>query len=120
MGALKVVVSIVIVLILIFGLLVLSKWVTTSTGYTIWEGKETRIVSCLSNKAILYVSNTCQTCQEQLEIFKTDIRFLRIVNCDILPDRCTGVPNEFPVWEIEGNYLPGLKTLEDLDYLALC
>ena len=120
MGALKVVVSIVIVLVLVFGLLVLSKWVTTSTGYTIWEGKKTRIANCLADKATLFTSNNCPNCEEQLSLFKTDARFLNTINCDQTPNSCKGVPNEFPVWKIEGNFIQGLKNLEDLDYLALC
>ena len=117
----NVVISFIFIFGLVFGLSFVAQWITNATGYSIFEGKDTRIASCLTESGSeLYILNDCAECDKQLGIFKRDVELLTIINCDDAPESCADLPDSYPAWKIHDNLFHGVKDLEDLDYLAQC
>ena len=116
-----VVMSFIFIFALVFGLLFVAQWITNTTGYFIFEGKGTRVASCLTQEnSTLYIINDCTECDKQISLFKNDAQLLTIINCDDSPENCKDLPDFYPAWKIQGNLFHGVKDLEDLDYLAQC
>ncbi len=117
----NVIISFLFIFALVFGLLFVAQWITSATGYSIFEGKGTRIASCLTQAdSTLYLKDDCSECDKQLGLFDRDLELLTIVNCDDNPESCENLPEPYPVWKIKENIFNGVKDLEDLDYLAQC
>ncbi len=109
-----------ILIVLLFGLYYFTGWFSRTTGYVLGEDEKLALVQCLNNKgSVLFISSTCPDCQTQISLFGNDAaRSLNVYTCQSVDD-CPDV-NALPTWQIDGQYYPGLKSLEDLIEATRC
>lgn len=120
MKKLRIAISLLVIFILTLTFLVLANWITSTTGYTIWDGKKARVAQCLSLKGVvLYVSDNCPECEEQKNMFGYDISLLNIVNCDKTPEDCYDTEN-LPLWGVNNEVFSPVSSLNDFEKLFGC
>lgn len=105
---------------LIASLYFFSNWFSRNTGYVLGEDQKIALAQCLSNNnVILYVSSTCFSCENQLDVFGTEAsKHLTIVQCDTIED-CPDVPG-VPSWKVNGEYYTGKQNLNTLQEISGC
>jgi uncharacterized membrane protein len=77
-----------------------------------------------SEGAAMYGTYWCPHCNAQKELFGSAFKYIMYIECDprgvnANPALCAekGI-RRYPTWEINGNYYPGLKSLEELSELS--
>lgn len=74
--------------------------------------------------ATMYGAYWCPHCMQQKELFREAFKYINYVECDPKGRRANpalchekGV-KVYPTWEIEGNFYPGVRSLEELSNLS--
>jgi glutaredoxin len=82
---------------------------------------KTKLAKCLSNNAVLYVSEGCPHCDTQKELFGENFKYLSYIACEENMESCVeaGVRG-VPTWIINEKKYSGVRTLEELRKLANC
>ena len=111
-----------VLVMLVGGLYLFSDWFSKVTGYAFGEDDKIKLAQCLDGKnATLYVSPSCFSCDKQLEDFgETAAKFLKIEECDNVEDPPCSDLKGVPAWEIDGKFIYGHKTLEELGEFSGC
>ena len=83
---------------------------------------EEEIAGCIGERSTLYVQTGCIHCENQLDLFGPNQKYLNIFNC--LDDgwvTCSlkGLEGT-PTWEINGEFLGGVQSLEVLKQATGC
>lgn len=116
----KVIILIAIVIILGFGFVATSKYITKTTGYGVSEEESVIIAQCLKNKGvIMYGTDSCVHCKEQKKQLGSAFRFINYVACEENPDACASLEG-VPAWQINGEMHYGVQEIETLAELAGC
>ncbi len=115
----KVIISLVVLAVLIFGLYAFTNWFSKATGYVVGDNVNNELANCLSERDLkVYVSADCDDCEKQLNIVKEKInRFVEVVPCD---NGIECFAEEFPSWEINGKVYNGLIDLNKLIEISGC
>ena len=109
-----------IAILLIVGLWIIASSITKYTGYAIQENFDD-FAKCLSEKTILYVSETCPHCANQKAMFKDSIKYLNLVECSVEKELCLEKNLEgVPAWEINGEIYYGVQDFEILSDITDC
>lgn len=117
----KVILSFVVLVVLIFGLYFFTDWFSKTTGYLIEdEEEETTLAKCLAEKNVkLYGSKKCPDCKKQRDFFGNGFKFVNYVECNGLGENCQEL-RLVPAWEINGEFYYGLKSLNELKIISGC
>lgn len=98
-----------------------SDWFSKTTGYLIEEDPNSDLAKCLSEKGVkLYGSKKCPDCREQKKIFGDKaFQYINYIECSTSPIDCNNI-RSVPAWKIKNDFYYGIKTLDELRYLAQC
>lgn len=77
------------------------------------------IAQCIGNNAILYVQNGCPHCTTQENMFGDNLEYLNIVTCNDNWENCQDIRGT-PSWEINGQIIVGVKSIEFLQNATGC
>lgn len=76
---------------------------------------------CLNKSSVLYTTSTCSVCKQQKQLFGSNLKFLKVVECDSELELCQALEiQKVPTWIINGKRYTGKKSLEQLSDLSLC
>lgn len=116
----KVFITFFVLVILITGIYLFTDWFSKTTGYVFGEDEKAKLAQCLSGKnSILYISETCFSCDRQLEEFgDTAAVFLRIVTCQNA-ETCAA-EGGVPAWKINEQFYYGIQELNYLVEISGC
>ena len=104
--------------VLLIGLYFFSDWFSKTTGYVLGDDEKANLATCLKSKgALLYVSNTCPDCDEQIRLFGQASRLLDVVVCKSAEECPEG---GVPAWKVNNKYYYGLLGLDELIMLSGC
>jgi hypothetical protein len=68
----------------------------------------------------LYTTSTCPHCKAQKALFGAEIRYLRVVTCDIQPDEFCGTLSAVPTWRLpDGEIITGVLEFKNLQELIV-
>ena len=119
----KVIVTFILLIILVAGFWLISKAITTYTGYSVTGIKNLdKFVNCLNEKKVeLYVTNGCPHCKKQKELFKGYLDNLKVIDCIENSELCVE-KNIFqvPTWIINNQKYVREKSLEEISELSGC
>lgn len=118
-SALRVILTLGILVMLVAGLYVFSDWFSKTTGYVLGEDQQIRFVQCLGEKqTVLYLKDDCVDCFRQGEIFAENaFDLLDVAYCDELD--CSNLKS-LPAWEISGKLYYGKKDFKELSEISGC
>ena len=117
----RVFITFVILVVVLFGLYAATNWISRTTGYVLGEDEKMSLAICLAQKgAVFYVSDSCAECDAEKKIFGEDaFAKLIVVNCDKQPLGCKSVEN-VPAWRIEDNFVYGFQSFKELSSFSTC
>lgn len=117
----KVIASFIFLIALVTGLYFFSDWFSKTTGYLIEdEEREVELAKCLSEKNIvLYGAKKCPDCKKQKDIFGNGFKYINYKECNGTIGKCQELRG-VPAWEVNGRIIYGVKSLEELGFLAGC
>ncbi len=118
----KVLMTFVLLIALLAGFWLISKAITTFTGYSITEVKSLEaFAKCLAEKTELYVSNGCSHCAAQESLFGDSLKYLKVIDCAVDTDKCiTAGVTQVPTWIINNEKVLGVQSLKKLAELTGC
>lgn len=68
----------------------------------------------------LYTTSTCPHCKAQKAVFGAEIRYLRVITCDIQPDDFCGTLSAVPTWRLpDGEIITGVLEFKNLQELIV-
>ena len=116
----NVIISFFVLVILITGIYFFTDWFSKTTGYVLGEDEKVKLAQCLSGEgSVLYVSETCFSCDRQLKKFgNTATALLRIVTCQSA-ETCAA-EGGVPAWKINEQFYYGVQDLNDLIEISKC
>ena len=115
----RVLLSLVILVVLIFGLYFFTDWFSKTTGYISGDNQKTELAQCLSEKGVvLYVSATCPDCDKQIKIFGEAAQYLNLKECKSI-EECAEV-SALPAWRIDSKYYYGTQEINTLSEISGC
>ena len=115
--------AIVAVIVLLVGIL----GYTSFSGYSVENGGQyDSFAKCLSQNAKFYGAYWCPNCQNQKKLFGPSAKYISYIECD--PNGENPEPflciekniKGYPTWEIRGQQLMGVQSLEKLSELSGC
>lgn len=69
----------------------------------------------LGENSILYISNGCLHCHQQLEMFGEYVTYLNIIDCTKEPHKCLEAEIiRVPTWIIDSEKYEGVQSIEEL------
>jgi hypothetical protein len=115
----KVIFTFIFLVALLTSLYFFTDWFSKTTGFALGEDEKVKLAQCLSEKGnTLHITSTCSECKEQIELFGSASKFLKIEMCEN-HFNCPDIKG-FPSWDLpEGPYY-GSQTLQDLIELSGC
>ena len=127
----KVILSIIVLLALVFAFYYITKAITAYTGYNIAENIQTEeqkisLAKCLREKNVkMYGAYWCPHCNNQKKMFGNSFSYIRYVECDRSDKEgrkeCLEKGIEgYPTWGIDNNLYPGEKSFDELAELSGC
>ena len=121
MKKLTVIVSFVAIIALIIGFLLISNWITNSTGYSVLELEKEKTAHCLEQKKATYFYDSayCPDCKMQEDIFSIYLRFIPKIDCVDSPPECQKL-TQVPAWKIEDKIHYGVFGVDELSERAEC
>jgi glutaredoxin len=85
-------------------------------------GQYDEFAQCLTDKGvIMYGTEWCSFCSRQKNLFGNSFNYINFVDCDKNKEKCLleGITG-YPTLKINGEYYPGLKSIEDLGRISGC
>jgi len=71
--------------------------------------------------AVMYGTDTCDSCKRQKYIFGDDFISVQYINCDFNQEVCNANKiSGYPTWIFNGQMITGTKSLEELSNLTGC
>jgi len=124
---LKVGITILILITLVFVFYYSSRAISNVTGKSIlgWiikedTGKYDSFAQCLTKKgAKMYGSKSCNYCSKQKAMFADSFQYVDYVECAEQQELCQGLTG-VPAWEIKGKLYYGVQELDELSELTGC
>ena len=77
------------------------------------------IIKCIGERATLYIQLGCSHCKTQEALFGENYEFINSVDCFYENEKC-GRIKATPSWNINGEIVVGVKTIDQLKELAQC
>lgn len=113
--------SFVIIIVLIAGFLILSRWITQTTGYSVLATEKEKILQCFKEKHVVYFYDSayCPDCSMQENVFSAYINSINKIDCRNNPPECDGI-TQVPAWKIAGKTYYGAFGADELSKLANC
>lgn len=82
------------------------------------------LANCIGQNSLLYVQEGCHYCEQELEKFGDNKKFLKLVDCvstEELAKYCFDQNiTATPTWEINGEFYTGVKSIQELKELTGC
>ena len=100
----------IIIAILIFAFVILTKPTSGVSGET---------AKCIAEKSILYVQKGCVHCANQEKMFGSSYKYLNTIDCFYKPEMCSAITGT-PTWVINGQSYVGIQSIERLKQLTEC
>jgi hypothetical protein len=121
-GSRKVIITFIVLILLIAGFYISTKWLSSTTGFAVGEDEKVVIARCLSGKNVsLYSSAFSADSYQQKKGFGTAYRFLNVIDCDKSDHLCENMTlEELPIWDINGQRLSGFMTFDELKNVSGC
>lgn len=119
----RVMISAILLVALVGGFWLISKAITTFTGYSVTEIEDAEgFARCLTEKgAKFYMDSSYSNHDKQIMIFGSSFEYLDVIDCKEEEEKCmdAGIL-QVPTWTIKGNRLLGVQSLKKLAELSGC
>lgn len=116
----KVMVTLGVLILLIFGLYFFTDWFSVVTGYLKGEDAGVSLATCLDEKgAEFYGTKFCAECEKQVKEFGRAFEKIKYIDCGREKEFCPNI-KEIPAWYIGGKFEYGFKTIDELQELSHC
>jgi len=85
------------------------------------NSEDEEIMRCIAENSEVYTSRTCSHCAEQEKILGEYLEIFNITECLANQEKCAenGITS-VPTWIINGQFYPGVKSIEELKQLTGC
>jgi len=83
------------------------------------QNTDAETAKCIGENSVLYIQLGCHACEIQEEMFGTNYKHLRVVDCFYEQDKCFGI-TATPTWLIDGEKYLGVQSIEKLKELTGC
>jgi len=83
------------------------------------SGVDEKTAKCIGENSVLYAQLGCHACGIQKEMFGQNIEFLNTIDCWYEKEKCEGITT-IPTWEIKGEKIIGVQSIEKLKELTGC
>ena len=122
----KTFVSLLLLMLVVFGLYFFSDWFSKVTGYVTGDDEKIKLVKCMNEKdAEFYTGVYCADCERQEKEFGETIEKLNKIVCEtsstgVIIDERRKSLRSIPAWYANGKIEYGYKSLEELKQLYGC
>jgi len=101
---------IIILLVIIIAIIIMNNRVSNTDEQT---------AKCIGQNSILYTQLGCHACENQKKIFGENYKYLRVIDCFYEREKCDGITGT-PTWEISGQKIIGVQSIDKLKELTGC
>ena len=116
----RILISVVVLIVLVFGLYFFTDWFSKVTGYFSGEDENTRLAQCLDGKNVEFYSSVyCPKCEKQREELGGAFKFITQIDCGKDMENCDNI-REVPAWYINKTIVYGLQNRSELRELSGC
>lgn len=76
-------------------------------------------IKCIGERSTLYVQLGCSHCKTQEDLFGDNLEYINLIDCFYETEKCADIKGT-PTWDINGDIITGVQSIETLKELTKC